>query len=142
MKCPIFQIIRDFLMADKDFGLKCFLKETHTTIEPKKYYKILLSESRDTLQFNNILLERSEHHVSIYEDQAWSETQYKSTYHYTGIFYANDDRIIIHVYFNANGEFCYIHVKGNDGIRLDNISESDQKISAYTLKLPVSMSFH
>lgn len=127
MKCPIFQIIRDILMIQADFKLQCFLKETHKEGETKQYYKILLPELRDVLIINNQILDRREHHVSIYEDQTWSEKHYQSTYHYTGVFCNGSAQIIIHVYFDSNGQFCYIHVKDEKGERIDNLSETDQK---------------
>ncbi len=131
MKCPIFQIIRDFLIVQPEFKAKCFLNETHATEEVKKYYKILLPESRESLVINNEILIRCEHHVSVYEDQTWSEKYYQSAYHYTGIFNSGLSKYIIHVYFDANGQFKYIHVKDSTGKRIDNFRDNDEKNIRY-----------
>lgn len=129
MKSPVFQIINDFLKKKRELKSKCFLK---TNAEGKHYFKILLPNARESLKILEKTWAPNGHHVSIYEDQTWSDLHYQSTYHYTGSFVFNNEEIIVHAYFNRYGEYVYNHVKtkGNIALKITDIDEASIQLYA------------
>lgn len=132
MKSPVFQIIRDFLIKREEHKSKCFLRNTESNqLESKQYYIIFLANNGNNLNILGRSWKLRGQHISIYEDQTWSEKNFQSTYHYTGSFICDKKKIIVHAYFDRNGKYCYCHVKDENNIRIEINPFDDNTIQLY-----------
>ncbi len=129
MKSPIFNIIKDFLITQKEFSNVFVLKTTKAQADApsKQYYMQPLERTSAALNILNKKWQCKEHHISIYEDQMLAEKRFLSTYHYTALFQNQNEQITVRVYFDHNGEYLYTLVKDNTEKRIEISSAAEEK---------------